>query len=216
MNRVGSRAWGLLVIAAVLYWSCVALTMHVLEPEFNPIRAPMSAYVLGAYGGWMTTTYLALCAALLSVGFGLATTLPRTGLTRTACLLFLIAATGALLAGLFPMDFPGPPRTFSGRLHALGGSLAFPTWVLGVFLFSVGFRREPQWRRVSVVSWLLAVGTIVVFLLGILSLLILGFAGYAQRLLVALLFVWMIVVGLHLSRFPREESPHALSWDKPH
>ncbi len=206
MNLVGSRALGLMVIAAVLYWSSVALTMHVLEPEFNPIRAPMSAYVLGAYGPWMTTTYVALCAALLGVGYGLAKTLPRTRLTRTAFSVCLIAAGAVLVAGLFPMDFPPPPRTSSGRLHALAGLFAFPTMVLGAFLFSLSFRRDGYWRRISVPSLALSAGIIGVFVLAILSLLVLGFAGYAQRLLIALLFAWMIVVGLHLTRFPREKS----------
>ena len=123
MNIVGSRPLGLIVIGAVLYWSAVILTMHVLEPEFSTIRAPMSAYVLGAYGPWMTTTYFALCAALLGVGHGLVRTLPPTRLTRIAFSVFLISASSVLLAGLFPMDFPGPPRTSSGRLHATGGPI---------------------------------------------------------------------------------------------
>ena len=160
MNIVSSRALGLIVIGAVAYWSAVVLTMHVLEPEFSPIRAPMSAYVLGAYGPWMTTTYLAWCAALLGVGHGLARTLPHTRLTRIAFSVLLIAAAGVLLAGLFPMDFPGPPRTSSGRLHAVGGSFAFLTMALGAFLFSLSFRRDGYWRRVSVPTLALSAGII--------------------------------------------------------
>jgi hypothetical membrane protein len=114
--------------------------MHVLEPEFSPVRTPMSAYPLGAYGGWMTTTYVMLSAALLCVGYGLATTLAPTRLKRSALSILLIAAVAALLAGIFPMDFPGPPHTSSSRLHALSGALTFPTWVLGVFLFSLSAR----------------------------------------------------------------------------
>ena len=203
MTRVSSRAWGLLVIGAVLYWASVVLMMHVLEPEFSPIRAPMSAYVLGAYGAWMTTTYPALSVALLSVGLGLATTLPRTPQTRTAFVVFLVAAAGALVAGLFPMDFPGPPQTASGRLHALGGALTFPTWVVGAFLFSLSARRH-RWRGGSGSLLALSVGSIGMLIVSILSLRVLGFAGCAQRLLVALLFVWMIVVARYLIRLPRE------------
>ena len=205
MTGVRSRALGLIVIGAVLYWSCVVLMMHALEPEFSPIRAPMSAYVLGAYGTWMTTTYVALCAALLAVGYGLATTLSRTRLTRTAFSVFLIAAAATLVAGVFPMDFPPPPRTLSGRLHALAGLFSFPTMVLGAFLFSLSFRRDRHWGRVSGPLLALSAVLIGLFVLAMLSLLVLGFAGYAQRLLIALLFFWMIVVGLHLIRVPREE-----------
>ena len=205
MTSISSRALGLIVIGTVLYWSSVALAMHVLEPEFSPIRNPMSAYVVGVYGSWMSTTYVVLCAALLSVGYGLATTLARTRLTRTAFSLLLTAAAGALLAGFFPMDFPGPPQTTSGRLHALGGALCFPAWVLGVFLFSLSVHRDRSWRKVSRALLAISMGSIGVLLLAVLSLLVLGFAGYAQRLLVAMLFGWMILVGNQLIRLPREQ-----------
>jgi hypothetical protein len=35
-----------------------------------------------------------------------------------------------------------------------------------------------------------------------LSIVLLGFGGYAQRLLLAVQFAWVIVVALHLSRLP--------------
>lgn len=215
MSSVRSRALGLLIIGAVLYWAAVALAMHVLEPEFSPIRAPMSAYVLGAYGAWMTTTYVALSAALLSVGIGLATALPATALTRIGLSLFLLATTGALIAGLFPMDFPGPPRTSSGRLHALGGVLTFPAWVLGVFLFSLSVRRDHRWGRDSGSLLALSATSIGVFLFSILSLIVLGFAGYAQRLLVVVLFIWMIIIALHMIRRPAEISAQGAQPNRP-
>ncbi len=200
INIVGSRALGLIVIGAVLYWLSVAVAMHFLEAEFNPVRAPMSAYVLGAYGPWMTTTYFAWCAALLGVGHGLVRTLPRTRLTKAAFPLFLIAAAAVFVAGFFPMDFPPPLRTLSGRLHATGGSFGFPTMALGAFLFSLSFRRDAYWRTVSVPAVGLSAGIIAVLVLAIFSLLVLGFAGYAQRLFFALFIAWMIVIGLYLFR----------------
>lgn len=204
MNTVSSRTLGLIVIGGVLYWSTVVLTMHILEPEFSAIKTPMSAYVLGAYGPWMTTTYFVWCAALLGVGVGLVRTLPGSRLSRIAFCFLLISAAAVFLAGLFPMDFPGPPRTSSGRLHAAGGLFAFPTMSLGFFLFSLSFRRDRYWRKVSLTALALSSGILAVFVLALLSLLVLGFAGYAQRLLFALLCPWMIVVGLHLTRFSHD------------
>jgi hypothetical protein len=124
---------------------------------------------------------------------------------KDAFSILLIAAAGALLAGIFPMDFPGRPHTSSGRLHALGGAFTFPK-VLGVFLFSLSSRRDRYWRSVSRFLLALSAG-IAVFALGIASFLFLGFAGYAQRLLVTLLYAWMILVGLDLIWFQREKPP---------
>lgn len=197
-----SRATGLIVVVADTYWWAVFLAMHVLEPEFSPIKTPGSAYVLGAYGSWMTTTYFAIGAALLSAGLGLATLLSASRLTRAAFSACFIAGVGAVLAGLFPMDFPGPPRTSAGRLHALGGALTFPGWVLGTLLYTLSIRRDRHWGRGSGLLLALSVGSIGMLLVMFLSILVVGFAGYAQRLLLALLFAWMIMVGIHLIRSP--------------
>jgi hypothetical protein len=64
-------------------------------------------------------------------------------------------------------------------LHALGGAFTFPTWVLGVFLFSLSARRDLYWRSVSRRLLVLSAGIIGVFALAIVSLLFLGFAGCA-------------------------------------
>jgi uncharacterized protein YjeT (DUF2065 family) len=204
MNRGRSHTLGLIVIGAVLYWLAVVLAMHFLEPEFNPRKVPMSAYVLGTYGGWMTTSFFALSAALLAAGYGLVTTSPRTAVTWTAFFLFIIAAMGVLLAGLFPMGFPGSPRASSAQLHALGGRLAFPTMALGPFLFSLSFRSDRHWRRIAVPSLILSSGIIILYFFRRFLPLAPGSVGYTQRIFFALLVPWMILVGLYLIRFRPE------------
>ena len=195
---------GLIIIGAVLYWLAVIVMMHFLEPEFNPIKVPMSAYLLGAYGGWMTTSFFALSAALLAAGYGLLTTLPRNILTWAAFLLFVIAAIWVLVAGIFPMNSPAAPRASSGRWHALAGIFAFPAMAIGPFLFSVNFFRERHWRKVSVPSLMLSGGIAAMYFLARFFRLDLGPAGYRQRFFFALLIPWMLVVGLQLVRVRRE------------
>jgi Protein of unknown function (DUF998) len=207
MRLVINRAFGLIVIGCVLYWVALVLTMHVMEPEFDPIRAPISAYVVEAYGAWMSTTYPVWSLALLGAGLALVRMLPRTRLSNTAFFFFIIAAAGCIVAGLFPMDFPPPLRTLSGHVHAIGGGLAIPSTALGAFLFSLSFRRETYWRKVFAPAIALSSGIIAILVLGISSLFILGFAGYAQRLLFVLLIGWMILVSAHLIRFPVKKSP---------
>jgi hypothetical protein len=194
-----SRRTGVIVVVATIYWWSVFLSMHVLEPEFSPISAPGSAYVLGAYGTWMTTTYFVLSAALIGANVGLTTNLATTTLTRAASWALLIAAAGGALAGLFPMDFPPPPRTWSGRLHGVAGVLTFLPWVIGVLLFSLSIRRDRRWSRHSgtlVVLAILSIGTAAVLPASIRF----DVAGAAQRLLLTLLFAWLILVARHLMR----------------
>jgi hypothetical protein len=49
----------------------------------------------------------------------------------------------------------------------------------------------------------LSVGIVAAFVLTISSMLVLGFGGYAQRVLLVFLSSWMIVIGRHLTRLPR-------------
>ncbi len=205
---MSARKTGLVVIFGMVWWQVVFWAMHVLEPEFSPIRAPGSAYVLGEYGAWMTTTYFALSAALVAAGLGLAGSLPTTRLVRVACIAFLIASIGAVIAGLFPMDFPGPPRTVSGRLHALGGALTFPPWLFGALLFSLSARRDKRWARRSRALLSFSAGAGCVLILMILSIFALGFGGYAQRVVGVLMSAWMITVGMHLYQRSARSQPN--------
>ena len=195
--RLSNRATGVIVVVAAVYWWAVFLWMHVVEPEFNPIEAPGSAYVQGRHGIWMTTTYFVLATALLSSRLGLTTNLAVTVLRGMAGLAFLIAAVGAVVAGIFPMDFPPPPRTLSGRLHALGGVITFLPWVIGTSLFSLSMRGDERWGRSS--GTLFAIALLSIGVAAALPLSIrLGFAGGVQRVLLTLLFAWLIVVAVHL------------------
>ena len=203
MDMISSRTVGRIVITSVAYFVLVFIAMHFLEPEFSPIRAPGSAYVLGAYGSLMTTGYFAQCVAWLGVGYGLLATVRGTRLTRIACVVALIVCAGILLAASFPMDYPPPLRTTSGRLHALGGGLAFPGMILASSLFTLSIRQDGEWKRVAGVVSGLSVGIVAAFVVTISSMLVLGFGGYAQRVLMAVLSAWMIVIGLHLTRLPR-------------
>src|SRR5688572_26460218 len=165
MDMISSRTVGRIVITSVTYSVLVFIAMHFLEPEFDPIRAPGSAYVLGAYGSFFTTTYFVQCVALFAVSYGLLAAVRRTVLTRIGFVVALIACAGVLLAGSFPMDYPPPMRTTSGRLHALGAALAFPGTILSSILFSLSIRHDPEWKRVAVVASGLCVGIAAAFVL---------------------------------------------------
>ena len=101
------------------------------------------------------------------------------------------------------MDYPPPMRTTSGRLHALGAALAFPGTILSSILFSLSIRHDPEWKSVAGVASGLCVGIAAAFVLTSASIFVFGFGGYAQRVVVAFLSRWQLVIALHLTRLPR-------------
>ena len=203
MPMISSRAMGLVVIASTAYNILAAFAMHFLQPEVSPLRVPMSAYVLGAYGTLITISYFVSCCAWLGLSYGLVSTLPPARLTRIASLVALFAVVGFFIAGSFPMDFPPPPRTTAGRLHMIGGILAFPAMTLASILFTRSMGGDVHWKGVSAVASAFSAGIVAAYVLMVCSILVLGFGGYAQRLLMAFLFGWKLVVGVHLTRLPR-------------
>jgi hypothetical protein len=101
------------------------------------------------------------------------------------------------------MDYPGPPQSLAGRLHAIGGALVFPPWVLGSVIVSLLFRRDPSWAVASRSLLFLSLAAVGMFALLVSSFLILGFAGYAQRLVLLLLSAWLLVVSRQFTRLSR-------------
>jgi hypothetical protein len=71
--------------------------------------------------------------------------------------------------------------------------LTFPSWVLGTLVFSVRLRRDQRTGSPSGALLALSAAGVGTFVVMLLSIRVLGFAGYAQRVLLALLFAWTIV-----------------------
>ena len=181
--------------------------MHFVEPEFDPLKVPMSAYVGGAYGGWMTTTFFALAMALVATTFGIFAAAPRAVLSWAGAFLLITAAFGVVIAGIFPGIIAG---SSSVHWHAVGSRLAFPGMTLGSFLFSIGFCFDPNWRRISAASLALTSAVLVVHLLWFFGV-VPSFAGLMQRLFFALFVPWIVLVGLHLVRVGRGEDSRPLA-----
>ncbi len=202
MSTVYHRLFGLVVVAAALYWLAVVTVMHFLEPEFSPLKVPMSAYVDGTYGGWMTTSFFALATALVATAFGILRTLGRNVLACAGFLLFILAVFGVVLAGIFPGIIGGPS---SAHWHGVGSRFAFPGMAFGSLLLSFGFSFDPDWQRISVAALTLS-GGVVFFLALSFSPVTADLGGLVQRIFFAFLIPWLALVGIHLMRFERADS----------
>ena len=181
--------------------------MHVLEPGFSPIHVPMSAYVVGAYGGLMTTTFFALATALIATAFGICTTARANVVSWIGFLLFIVAAFGVVLAGIFPGIISGVPSLY---WHGVGSRFAFPGMALGGLLFSLSFFSNPCRQRIAVPALTLSVGVVLAFLLWP-SPITAGVDGLVQRIFFALMIPWFVLVGMHLMRTDRSDRPSAES-----
>jgi hypothetical protein len=193
----------LAVIALTVYWTGVVVAMHVLQPDFDPVEVPMSVYVLGPYGVWMTTSFFVAAAIWFLLGFGLARVLPATWWTKAGVVLYFIAGCGELLMGTFATQYPlTPPLMPRAAIHLLGALAAFYAIAFGSISFSVSFRGTEHWRPVSTAAISLSVLLFLALNYRWLWPFDMGMDGLMQRIIVALMLSWVVLVLSRWMRWP--------------
>lgn len=195
------RTLGRMTIATVAYYVVALVAMHLLRRDLDPLTVPMSAYAIGAYGSLMTTTFFVLGAGLFAAGLGLLQAFPRAGIAKVAFAFMVIASIGVIVAGIFPADWPPPFVSTSAKVHQMAAMIAFPAMTLAPVLFSLKFRSDPRWQDLAAIALALSVGIIAceLFLLATASREFMGVGGLVQRLFIAFLLAWMLLVGRRLA-----------------
>ena len=182
----------------VAYYAFAAILLHLLQPALSPIVFPMSPYVLGRGGFLMTVGFFALSASLLAAAGGLWARVSHSWWLRLGVLCAVLGAAATVVAGIFPDDgLPPPtlPSTRVGWTHFIAGMVAFPCFLLGPFLLTVGLRRDSRWhdRSSPLVFVVLALAISVVWFAAFAA--PRNMAGLAQRILLVLLLSWLYLVS---------------------
>jgi hypothetical membrane protein len=145
-----------------LLFVAVFLIEGALRPGYNPWRTTISTLSL-TDRGWMQIANFHLFG-LSTLGFaqGLKRVL-RTGIASfSAPILFTIAGSGLILAGIFVTDpafgYPAVhsrvrlPDSVHGTIHNLAALTVFLTLPAICFVMGWRFARDPAWRTWSVIS----------------------------------------------------------------
>ncbi len=177
------------------------VVLHVLRPDLDPYNRAISEYVNGPYGDLMTITFfsqslgsLALAAIVIRVGL-------KQRRARIGSVLFIVAAMGGAVAGMFPTDPASPyPQTSTGAIHAVAGLIRFLSLSLALPLLSSALRTNPYWRRVGKALTFLATLFVITFLASIFVLANLNLFGLGQRVFIAMLLVWMSMAAYPMIR----------------
>lgn len=194
MNRLKILGWIVLVTQG--YTALVIMVMHVLQPDPDPFVHAISEYVNGSYGSLMTSIFF-------SQGLGsiaMAAIIMRTGLkqrrARIASVLFIVAAIGGTIAGIFPSDpvITASP-TSSGIIHAIAGLIRFLSLALTLPIISAIFKDTTHWKSAAKTLNILAYLFVIIFIVSIIILANLNLFGLGQRLFITILLVWMSIAA---------------------
>lgn len=122
--------------------------LHGVRSDVVPRAQVLSEYALGPTGWLMALAFFSLAASFAALLAALWTSLPgwRGAVGRTA---LAIAAFGAALGGLFPMDPIGTPpeqASASAQLHNLAFMLGGPGTLVAITFVNWALARQPAWR----------------------------------------------------------------------
>jgi len=185
-----------------LVFMAAVLVAAALRPDYSHVANFISE--LGASG----TTNAALMnyvgfvpAGLMLAAFGvaLAWAVPKQRFTLAAAALVTLFGSGVAASGFISCDAgcPQAAGSLENTIHNAIAPIAFLCLIAGSATLGICFRRLPAWRAFSLYS--LLTSAFALCFLGALasSLDTRELTGLWQRLLLAVLFPWCAVIGLH-------------------
>ncbi|GCE31874.1 hypothetical protein KDA_73580 [Dictyobacter alpinus] len=192
-----------LSIASGVLFVFLLLSLHVLEPAFDPTWRFISEYALGSFGWMMHLAFCLLATSLVSAGVAIFPYI-RTVLGYLGLIILVIGAIGLFIAGIFttdPIATSQEAATLSGNMHVFGASLDYTP--VAALLLSYVLTRHPAWKpmrmQLFITAGITLVGMVAFMLLlphdgkfgpGVL-------AGLCGRFLIVSYLCWLLTVGFY-------------------
>lgn len=197
------------LLGAVVFASSLAM-LHAVRADIDWMRHYVSDFVNGPLGWVFVVGTAAHGLGNLGLSIGLYQSLaPGRWRGRAAALLGL-AATGIVIAALFPIEPEGQARSAIGLVHraAAGGSFLLES--VALYLFSTAFATSSRWRRYARLSFTWSAIAAVALAGLLLAVLTNRLPGFAERLALAIFWLWEIAAAVKLLQIfsrPRVSTP---------
>jgi hypothetical protein len=179
--------------------------------EFSLIGDSMSELVLGRFGFIQTSAFLLAGLGTLGLAFAIRSLTKGVRGSLLGSLLIGLYGSGALLVAIFPTDRIDSAadvwtQSTSGSIHVVSALISFVCVIIGMFVLTRTFARHPSWR--SLMPWS------ALFPASALALLLVQqegpIVGLMQRLLVAVIASWLILVAFKVRSIVASSHPHRL------
>ncbi len=190
---------GWVILISVCFSTLSILLLHVLQPELIPTVNAISEYVHGSQGWLMTSTFFILSTGSFAIGILVIKMKPKKTKTIIVGVLFLFAAVGSVIAGLFPTDpISQDSLTPTGQIHAWGGIIRFISLAAALPLLSSVIKKKERWKKHGRVLTYLSVFFVISFIGTMFILAPLNLFGLGQRIFIITSLVWMAILSLSL------------------
>lgn len=189
---------GLVVFAGVAVW------LQFVRTDLDWLRATLSLYLHGPYGLWLRSAYCLLALAIMLLGWALYWQMDGAARRGLPPVLFGFAGLG--LAGVAIGDswLPAHAPALAPLVHGLSAQMAFLCVTVAMLLQAWCFGRDHRWRWLHRPAWWWAWLTFAGLWLHVLWRA--GPRGLGQKLVIALVVGWLLMVALALWRGGRKET----------
>lgn len=194
-------------IVGPLLFTVVVVIAALLRPGYDHISSFISA--LGADGTPRAAlmnfgAFIPAGLLLMDFGAGLMLGLPDDRVVKVASVLAMMFGLGIAASGFISCDAGCPnDGSLENTVHNAIAPVSFIGMIAAIAMLGVRFRRWPEWRGLSVYSVITSVLAFA-FLAALVSTLESRVrTGLWQRLMLAALFTWCVVVGTRLFRARR-------------
>lgn len=200
-------------IAAAATSALCLVALHLLSPEFDVSWRMVSEYANGRYGWLLTAVFTTWAVASWALAVAL-WPLRATWLGRLGLVFLVLAGIGQMMGGIFDIN-----HTLHGAAFAIG----VPSLTLAALIVTIALRRTgadiPMWpAHLSWISFVLMAATMVLFITSLsrvgidvsaqsgpladLPPGVTAYHGWANRLLFAASYLWLILAGRSRAREP--------------
>jgi len=174
----------LITIGSAVAFLVGTISLHFLQPDYDPVNQLMSEFALGPYGIIMLFAFIALASSISTLAFVIR---QRYG-NITLPVVLLIGAACFAGAGILPIDM-------FNEAHIILVFCAFVMCGLGMYLLP-GCLHSSSKVHDRMISW--GLGGLLVFTVIVGQVMLPG--GIAQRLEAAILLVWVVVFAWRTAR----------------
>ena len=200
MRDAAVRRCGEVAFAGTLVFVAAAAVVQWLRHDLDWLDAPLSFYLIGAYGHGLQAAYVVLGCALVCLGAGFYGALRREARSMAPCSLFTFAAMALVVTALAHSNLPGHAPTLQGFVHGVAAQATFLGATVAMLLQSWRLHDDPRWRARFPFAFTLALACFVGLWVDALWK---GMPrGLEQKLLIALIVWWLLQAAWWLCRAP--------------
>jgi hypothetical membrane protein len=196
-----ARWGGLLLLLGSVQFVVVMIAVQLRYPGYSDLANHVSD-LGGVHSPWAAAYNVSamVLGVLVIVGsYLLASGFPKRTSRSVGLGLLMLAGAGAFLTGLYPEQ--------TGVVHGLSAELAFVAAPVALLLLTFAMFRDTRWEGFRAYTLLSGLVGLTADLIYVFARYPHAWAGGLERLIIAPVLLWPILVGIHLLRLPSYRPP---------